>query len=212
MLYLLFFIMSNKNENISLDASLNGQEDEVKSSLGGDFEARTEAKTEEIQGQPKNNVEEQLNDQIAELKEQLAEAKSQVLLAFADKENSIKRLENDKKEAISYANQSLIRLLVEPLEQLFLALQQKPEENASENYKNMYLGVEMTKNELLKVLANNGLKRIYPEGQKFDPNLHQAISMVEDQSVESQTIKAVVQAGYELHNRLIKPALCVVVK
>ena len=185
--------------------------EQVKSSLGETFESEKQ-NTQQNQEATQNNEIDSLKQENASLKDQLAEVKSQVLLAFADKENSIKRLENDKKEAISYANQSLIRLLVEPLEQLFLALQQKPEEGASENYKNMYLGVEMTKNELLKVLANNGLKRIYPEGQKFDPNLHQAISMVEDQSLESQTIKAVVQAGYELHNRLIKPALCVVVK
>ena len=154
----------------------------------------------------------ELQEKIKQMESDSNDTKQKFLLAIADRENSIKRLENEKKDAVLFANQNLLKSLTEPLEQLFLALTNKPVETSEADYKNMYTGVEMTKNEFIKILSNLGLKRIYPLNEPFNPNFHQAISIVEDIELQSGSIKNVVQAGYELNGRLIKPALVIVVK
>jgi molecular chaperone GrpE len=149
---------------------------------------------------------------IEQLKNEYAEEKNKLLLAIAERENLVRRVENEKKDSISFANQSILKSLVEPMEQLFLALMQKPSDEDKQEYKNMYLGVEMTKNEFIKSLAKFGLNRVFPVNEVFNPSFHQAISVIEDESLKSGTVKTVVQAGYELNGRLIKPALVIVVK
>ena len=86
----------------------------------------------------------------------------------------------------------------------------KVDENSDQVLKNLYKGVEMTKDEFVKTLSKFGLKRLYPLKEKFDPNYHQAISRTLDNFVEENTVIQVVQAGYELNGRPIKPALVIV--
>ncbi len=131
----------------------------------------------------------------------------------ADIQNYIKRYENEKLEAIKFANKKILQDITLPLDQLFLALSVKTQGDnldAIASLQSLYQGIVMTKDEFVKILANYGLKRLTPEGQKFDPNLHQAISQVNDASKEDGIIITCVQAGYELNGRVVKPAMVIV--
>ncbi len=146
-----------------------------------------------------------------EIKENQESFANELLRSKADLQNYTKRVENEKIEAVKFANQNILKAMTTPLDTLFLALAVDINQgNAEELLKTLYQGVEMTKNELLKTLANFGLNRIDPIGQKFDPNLHQAISKIVDKTKEENTVTTVVQSGYELNGRVIKPALVIV--
>lgn len=89
----------------------------------------------------------------------------------------------------------------------------KPETlNNNPDLKNFYEGVQMTEKLLLKAYEQNDIKRFYPMGQKFDPNLHQALQEVSDPSKEPGTVCYVMKAGYQLKDRLLRAASVAVVK
>jgi molecular chaperone GrpE len=73
--------------------------------------------------------------------------------------------------------------------------------------KNLAVGVEMTLNELLGVFNRNGIQRIDPMGQKFDHNYHQAVAQIDSPDAEPGTVVQVLQAGYTIHDRLLRPAM-----
>jgi molecular chaperone GrpE len=146
-----------------------------------------------------------------EIKENQESFANELLRSKADLQNYTKRVENEKIEAIKFANQNILKAMTTPLDTLFLALAVDINQaNPEELLKTLYQGVEITKNELLKTLANFGLNRTDPIGQKFDPNLHQAISKIIDETKEENTVTTVVQSGYELNGRVVKPALVIV--
>ena len=146
-----------------------------------------------------------------EIKENQESFANELLRSKADLQNYTKRVENEKIEAIKFANQNILKAMTTPLDTLFLALAVDVNQaNPEEILKTLYQGVEITKNELLKTLANFGLNRTDPIGQKFDPNLHQAISKIVDETKEENTVTTVVQSGYELNGRVVKPALVIV--
>ena len=96
---------------------------------------------------------------------------------------------------------------------LKLATQNKPAEDADETIKSIYEGSTITLNQLSSAFIKFSVKEITPEaGDKLDPNLHQAMSMVESEDVESGHIITVIQSGFELHDRLLRPAMVVVAK
>jgi molecular chaperone GrpE len=146
-----------------------------------------------------------------EIKENQESFANELLRSKADLQNYTKRVENEKIEAIKFSNQNILKAMTTPLDTLFLALAVDVNQaNPEEILKTLYQGVEITKNELLKTLANFGLNRTDPIGQKFDPNLHQAISKIVDETKEENTVTTVVQSGYELNGRVVKPALVIV--
>ena len=146
-----------------------------------------------------------------EIKENQESFANELLRSKADLQNYTKRVENEKIEAIKFANQNILKAMTTPLDTLFLALAVDVNQaNPEEILKTLYQGVEITKNELLKTLANFGLNRTDPIGQKFDPNLHQAISKIVDETKDENTVTTVVQSGYELNGRVVKPALVIV--
>jgi molecular chaperone GrpE len=148
-----------------------------------------------------------------EIKENQESFANELLRSKADLQNYTKRVENEKIEAIKFANQNILKAMTTPLDTLFLALAvdvNVNHTNPEELLKTLYQGVEITKNELLKTLANFGLNRTDPIGQKFDPNLHQAISKIVDETKDENTVTTVVQSGYELNGRVVKPALVIV--
>jgi molecular chaperone GrpE len=156
-----------------------------------------------------------LTAENVKLKEEIDKLKDQILRIRANEQNVIRQAEREKNDAILFGNQSLIKSLVGPVDQLFLALLNKPTDDSDVVLKNLYQGVDITKNEFIKVLEKTGLKRVYPNvGDTFNPEYHQAISMVEKESEDEQSnsVKNVVQAGWELSGRLIKPAMVVVTK
>lgn len=144
----------------------------------------------------------------------LSESKDQLLRAMAETENVRRRSQRDVEESSKYAITSFARDMITVAENLQMALQSIPETARQEEglLKTLADGVDMTQRELLKLFEKQNIKRIVPLGEKFDHNFHQAVSQVEDITKESGTVLHVLQAGYTLHDRLLRPAMVVVSK
>lgn len=150
----------------------------------------------------KPNHDKQLQDKVSELNDKL-------LRTLAEIDNVRKRSKEEIERANKYAISSFVSDLVVIAENLFLATENLPQDQAA--IKNFIDAVLMTKKELMKVLEKNQVSRIYPIDQKFDHNLHEAIAEIESKA-EAGTVLQVVQAGYTIADRLVRPALVTVAK
>ena len=145
-------------------------------------------------------------EEIKLLEEKLAEAEAQILYVKAEGENIRKRSIDDIDKARKFALERFSGELLSVKDSLDAAL---AVENANlESYKN---GVELTQKQLINVFEKFGINEINALGEKFDPNQHQAISMVESEE-EPNKILTVLQKGYLLNERVIRPALVTVSK
>jgi molecular chaperone GrpE len=145
---------------------------------------------------------------------EIADLKDRLLRAAAETENVRRRLEREKQDATAYAVTGFARDLLGVVDNLRRALDAIPAD-ARENdeaVKNIITGVEMTERELLNTLQRHGVARIEAQGQKLDPNRHQAMIEVEHDEAEPGTIVQELQAGYMLKDRLLRPALVSVAK
>lgn len=150
------------------------------------------------------------NDLVAEV----AELKDKLLRALAETENVRRRAERDRQDASQYAVTSFARDLLAVSDNLHRALEHTPvpDERAGE-IKILIDGVELTEKELLRVFEKHGIKRIEPaKGEKFDHNFHQAMYEVPTDEQPKGTIVQVMQAGYVLKDRLLRPAMVGVAK
>lgn len=150
----------------------------------------------------------------ADYEARLNEMQDQLLRAVAETENVRRRSARDVEETSKYAVSGFARDMITVGENLFLALNSVPEEARKEEglLKSLADGVEMTVRELLNAFEKHGIKRVDPLGEKFDHNRHQAVSQVEDPSKEPNTVLHVMQAGYVINDRLLRPAMVVVSK
>ena len=145
----------------------------------------------------------------ADLESEEEELRNQLLRAMADNENLRKRTEREVAAAKKYGPFSFVRDLLASLDNLEKAISLIPEnkDEMDETLKNILIGVDMTGREFASVLERHGISKINPEGEKFDYNLHQAMFEVPTNEVEPGTVVQVVQLGYLLHDRLIRPAM-----
>ena len=158
-----------------------------------------------------------LERRLAELTTERDEAKDQALRALAEAENTRRRVERERAEALRYAAVPLLRDLVKVADHLGRALDAMPEAELDEKSPKDKIGafrdgVALTERELLAVLEKHKAERIEPLGQKFDPNLHEAVFEVADPTREPGTIVQVLETGWKLHDRLIRPARVAVAK
>jgi molecular chaperone GrpE len=156
---------------------------------------------------------------IAELVESLAresaDYKDRLLRALAEMENLRKRTERQVADMRNYGITSFAADVLAVADNMHRALEGAgPElrENTEPAIKGFVEGVELTERELLKVLDKHGVKRFDPLGERFDPNRHQAMYEVPDPSVPAGTIAQVMQAGYMIGERVLRPALVAVAK
>lgn len=140
---------------------------------------------------------------------EIAALKDQALRALAETENTRRRSERELQDMSKYAVTGFARDLVSVLENLQRAVDSIPAEmkESQPAVKNLALGVEMTLNELLGAFGKHGIKRIDPMGQKFDHNFHQAVAQIDTPDAEGGTVVQVLQAGYVIHDRLLRPAM-----
>lgn len=152
-------------------------------------------------------------DKIKKLEEDVVKANDRALRALAELENNRKMSKIEMEKTIKFGISKLVNDLIVVSENFFLASNNAPKEEleANDALKNYFNAISMTENELTKVLEKNGVKRIYPMDQKFDHNLHEALSQTESEKEEG-TVVQVIQAGYSLNERLLKPALVTVAK
>lgn len=147
----------------------------------------------------------------ADLAAENAALREQALRYAAEAENTRRRAEKEANDARAYAIQRFARDLLGVADNLSRALQAAPREAGDPAVTNLVLGVEMTERELQQAFERNGLKKVDPaEGAKFDPHLHQAMMEEPAPGAAPGSVVRVLQAGYELYGRIIRPALVVV--
>jgi molecular chaperone GrpE len=149
------------------------------------------------------------------LDRELAECKDRLLRTLADMDNMRKRTEREVADARVYGISNFARDILgvaDNMHRAMAALDDELRAKADEPTKVLLEGVELTERELMNVLEKHGVKRIEPLGQKFDPNRHQAMYEIEDASVPAGTVIQVMQAGYLIGDRMLRPALVAVAK
>jgi molecular chaperone GrpE len=150
---------------------------------------------------------------VAALEAELAEHKDRLLRALAEAENTRRRAQRERDDATRYAISGFARELLSAADNLRRALDSLPEaEVGDERTRSLLAGVAATERELLSVFERHGIRRIDPRGERFDHNLHQAIFEVEHGDRPPGTIVEVLQPGYLLHDRLLRPAMVGVAK
>jgi molecular chaperone GrpE len=149
------------------------------------------------------------------LDRELADTKDRLLRTLADMDNMRKRTEREVADARVYGISNFARDILgvaDNMHRAMAALDDELRAKADEPTKVLLEGVELTERELMNVLEKHGVKRIEPLGQKFDPNRHQAMYEIEDASVPAGTVIQVMQAGYLIGDRMLRPALVAVAK
>lgn len=153
-------------------------------------------------------------DEVEKLRAETAELKDRLLRALADAENTRRRADRDKTDATQYAITRFARDILGIADNFQRAIEACPadaRESASPQVKAVIEGVEATERQLLATLERHGVKQIDATG-KFDPNLHQAIAEVPGSGQPAGTIVTVVQQGYVIGDRLLRPAMVTVAK
>ncbi len=147
---------------------------------------------------------------IERLNAENAELKDRALRALADVENMRRRSEREAADARAYAVTAFARDLLTVADNLARAIENVPAEAraAAEGVlKTLVEGVELTERELQAVLGRHGVKKLEPQGEKFDPNFHQAMFEVPDEATPAGTVTQVVQSGWKIGERVLRPAL-----
>jgi molecular chaperone GrpE len=150
-------------------------------------------------------------DALEALRAENAALKEQALRYAAEAENTKRRAERDVNDARAYAIQKFGRDLLDAADSLSRAVQAAPKGDVDPAVKNLVLGIEMTEKALQTAFERNGLKKVDPaRGEKFDPNKHQAVMEQPADDVGPGAVVGVLQTGYELFGRLVRPAMVAV--
>ncbi len=159
---------------------------------------------EEVQEQKEENLE----DKVLALEEQLKQEKEKYLRVHADFENIKKRLEREKYAAIDYASEKFAKDLLTPIDTLEMALaaEKAADLGAEELLSKLKEGVELTIKNFYTAFEKHDISIVETDGE-FDPNFHNAVMKVDSDEVESGQIVQVMQKGYKLKDRLLRPAM-----
>jgi molecular chaperone GrpE len=154
-----------------------------------------------------------LGEKLAETEAALAETKDKLLRALAETENIRRRGQREREEAGRYAATAFARDMLNVADNLRRALAAMPEDSAPDAAtRNLLAGVAATERELLAAFERHGIRRLDPKGERFDHNFHQAMYEVADSDEPAGTVVEVLQPGYVLHDRLLRPAMVAVAK
>ena len=154
-------------------------------------------------------------DPIAVLEAEKADLRDKFLRLMADMENLRRRTEREVADARTYAVANFARDMLNVADNVRRAIESVPDEaraTAEGAFKGLIEGIDLTERDLLKTLERHGVKKLDPHGQKFDPNVHQAMFEVPNPEVPSGTVVQVVQSGYVIGDRVLRPALVGVAK
>ncbi len=154
--------------------------------------------------------EEIIQANFARIEAERDDLKDKLLRTLADMENLRRRTEREITDAKAYAVTSFARDLLGSADNLRRALESLPETaRAAEEpaLKALIEGVDLTERDLLKTLERHGVRKIDPQGEKFDPNMHQAMFEAPDPDIAKGLVSKVVQSGYKIGERVLRPAL-----
>jgi molecular chaperone GrpE len=187
------------NDTPDAPANLNGQEQ-------NDSNAAAQA--------PEDGQIKALLQAVTDLKAENAELRDKNLRIIAEMENFRRRAERDKSEGMKYAISEFSRDIVSLADNLRRAIEAVPKDAVEHNagLKTLIEGVEVTERELLKVFERHGITRFDPMGEKFNPHCHEAMVKVDVPNVPADMIVQVLQAGYRIGERVLRPATVIVAK
>ena len=154
-------------------------------------------------------------DPVADAKREAAEYKDRLLRTLAEMENLRKRTEREVADARIYGIASFAREVLAVADNMHRALGaigSELREHGEAKVKSLIEGVELTERELMKALEKSGVRMFSPAGEKFDPNVHQAMFEMETQDVPPGHVAQVIQAGYMIGDRVLRPAMVAVAK
>jgi molecular chaperone GrpE len=200
-----------KSESVNDDATAAAETDKVSDPTQGESqEVEQSAGPEAEQKADAAPTVESLQAQIEAMKQEVADTKDRALRTVADAQNVKRRAEKDVENARKFALEKFAGELLAVVDNLERALESTDREN--EILKPLVEGVELTQKSLIDALVKFKVEPLDPLGEPFDPQFHQAMSMVENPDVEPNTITLVMQKGYSLHGRLLRPAMVMVAK
>ncbi len=175
-------------------------------------EEKSEASDADLVEQPEGleyPSRQKLEDQLTVFEQQANEYKEKALRAQADVENIRRRAERDVANALKFGNEKLLVDLLPVVDSLIRGLESP--EAADPHVKSMREGISLTLDLLYKTLEKHGVQLIDPKpGDAFDPSLHEALSAQKDPQAKPNTIVMVVQKGYQLNGRVLRPAMVIV--
>lgn len=177
------------------------------------FEQQPEQATEEVAEEEGEAVMAELNElrgQVEILKQTVASEHDKMLRAVAEADNVRKRAEQDVERERKYALEKFVRSLMPVYDALEKALEFSDRNN--EATKATIDGVENTLTLFLKEMASFGVEQVDPTGQPFDPNFHQAVSMIPSADVPNNHVLTTMQKGFTLNGRVVRPAMVIVAK
>jgi molecular chaperone GrpE len=200
--------MQNHSENVMTEeTNKNGPDADAAEAYATEAqEAETQAETEAEGGE---------TDALEALKSENADLRDRFLRLAADMDNLRRRTEREIKDAKSYAMTGFARDMLSVSDNLRRAIESLPEDaraGADAAVTALIEGVEMTERGMLSTMERHGIRKIEPVGQKFDPNFHQAMFEVPNPDVANNTVVQVVQAGYAIGERVLRPAMVGVAK
>ena len=149
------------------------------------------------------------------LTEEVSDLKDRLLRVLAESENMRRRTEREVADAKTYSIANFAREILnvaDNIQRAQSALTKEDTDSASGAFKTLIEGVALTQQDLQSSLSRFGIKKLEPEGQKFDPNMHQAMFELEDDKAEAGTVVKVIQEGYILGERVLRPAMVGVAK
>lgn len=153
--------------------------------------------------------EESYDEKIQRLENEINDWKKEYAIKLADFENYKKRLEQEFSKYKKYACESLIIKQIESMDVLSIAIQSA---ESNHDIKALLEGLELLKKGMHTYLKEEGLEEITAENEKYDPHMHQAVSTVVDENLENDVIVNVLQKGYKLKGKVIRPAMVVINK
>ncbi|RBP33412.1 molecular chaperone GrpE [Marinobacter pelagius] len=190
---------------MSTDENRNEQAEELKEA--------TEAAAEEAQAAGESDPEGEEVSEVEALSAQVQELKDQMLRTQAEMQNVRRRSEIDVEKAHKFALEKFVKELLPVADSLEKAVEStEGQENSGELVASIREGVEMTLDLFLKSLAKFNVEQLNPVGEPFDPQQHEAMSMVPAPDAEPNSVVNVVQKGYLLNGRVVRPAMVIVAK
>jgi len=153
---------------------------------------------------------------LSEAEQQIIALKDQLLRALAENENTRRRGQKDKEDALKYGVTNLARDIIGVADNLQRVLENKSaasdEVNTNELSKALFSGVDLILKDLTSIFGRHGIQRIEASGQQFDPHSHQAVFEQETDEHTPGAVVQVIQDGYKIHERLLRPAMVAVAK
>ena len=183
-------------------------EDDVIQKSNNESDTNEDEKNNQKNNEGKELIEEKIKEKEDELLEEIASLKEEKIRLLAEMENIRKRFEREKIESIKFGSINLARDILSPGDNIERALFAIPDDiEHSDSIKNLIDGLNIVQKEFSTILEKNGIKRIESLDKKFDPTLHQAMMEIEKEDIEEGTVVQEIQAGYTMHERLLRPAM-----